>query len=63
MDEYIKIGAETARQSLEHFVDGVIEIFGEEYLRRPNVQDMQRILHDGYQHGFPGMMGSVDCMQ
>ncbi|RLM74303.1 hypothetical protein C2845_PM15G01620 [Panicum miliaceum] len=41
---------------------GVIANFGETYLRRPNKDDIQRLLHVGVARGFPGMLGSLDCM-
>ncbi|XP_048613550.1 uncharacterized protein LOC125587336 [Brassica napus] len=33
-----------------------------EYLRRPTREDLQRLLDVGEVHGFPGMIGSIDCM-
>uniref|UniRef100_A0A0D3BB99 Uncharacterized protein n=1 Tax=Brassica oleracea var. oleracea TaxID=109376 RepID=A0A0D3BB99_BRAOL len=36
--------------------------FGNEYLRRPTPADLQRLLDIGEHHGFPGMIGSIDCM-
>ena len=47
---------------LEHFVEGVINLFGYEYLRRPTPEDLQRLLDIGEIRGFPGMIGSIDCM-
>ena len=44
------------------FVQGVISCFGDEYLRRPNEDDLARLLYVGEQRGFPGMIGSIDCM-
>jgi hypothetical protein len=43
-DEYIKIGESTAVECLKFFVKGVNEIFGDEYLRRPTVQDLEHLL-------------------
>ncbi|KAL3639299.1 hypothetical protein CASFOL_017206 [Castilleja foliolosa] len=40
----------------------VIAMFQDEYLRRPNVQDLERLLEVGQERGFPGMIGSIDCM-
>ena len=37
-------------------------IFGNEYLRRPNNEDTERLLQMGVARGFPGMLGSIDCM-
>jgi hypothetical protein len=35
LDEYLKIGESTVVECLKVFVKGVIDVFGEEYLRRP----------------------------
>ena len=37
-------------------------MFGDEYLRRPTPEDLERLLHIGEQCGFPGMVESVDYM-
>jgi hypothetical protein len=62
MDEYVHIGKSTALESLQRFVATVDEIFGEEYLIYPNAADTTRLLAIGEQKGFPGMLGSIDCM-
>lgn len=62
VDEYLRMGETTARTSLIRFSEGVIKIFGEEYLRRPTESDLQRLLQNGERRGFPGMIGSIDCM-
>uniref|UniRef100_A0A0D3AII7 Myb-like domain-containing protein n=1 Tax=Brassica oleracea var. oleracea TaxID=109376 RepID=A0A0D3AII7_BRAOL len=62
VDEYLRLGATTTRSCLEHFVEGIINLFGEEYLRRPTPADLQRLLDIGEHRGFPGMIGSIDCM-
>ncbi|XP_019100967.1 PREDICTED: uncharacterized protein LOC109132946 [Camelina sativa] len=62
LDEYLRLAETTAHQCLEKFVDGVINLFGDEYLRRPTAEDLQRLLHIGEHRGFPGMVGSIDCM-
>ncbi|XP_024012322.1 putative nuclease HARBI1 [Eutrema salsugineum] len=62
VDEYLRLGESTARSCLEHFVEGIITYFGDEYLRRPTQEDLQRLLKKGEQRGFPGMIGSIDCM-
>ncbi|GJY08493.1 WAT1-related protein isoform X1 [Tanacetum coccineum] len=35
LDEYLQIGEKTSRDCLTHFRNGVIELYGEEHLRRP----------------------------
>uniref|UniRef100_A0A1J3ENH2 Nuclease HARBI1 n=1 Tax=Noccaea caerulescens TaxID=107243 RepID=A0A1J3ENH2_NOCCA len=62
VDEYLRIGASTARSCLENFVEGIINVFGNEYLRRRTPENLQRLLYIGAERGFPGMIGSIDCM-
>nr|VDD00072.1 unnamed protein product [Brassica oleracea] len=62
VDEYLRLGETTTRSCLEHFVEEIINLFGEEYLRRPTPVDLQRLLEVGEFRGFPGMIGSIDCM-
>ncbi|XP_074264959.1 uncharacterized protein LOC141587380 [Silene latifolia] len=61
-DEYLKIAGSTTRKCLKHFVRGVRKAFTEQYLRRPTVNDLQRLLRNDERRGFPGMMDSIDCM-
>jgi hypothetical protein len=62
VDEYVRIGESTAIESLRKFVRSICEIFGAEYLRSPNEEDTARLLNIAEQRGFPGMLGSIDCM-
>jgi hypothetical protein len=62
LDEYLKIAETTSMEALKMFVKGVREVFGERYLRRPTVEDTERLLKLGEKRGFPGMFGSIDCM-
>ncbi|KAL0656028.1 hypothetical protein Bca4012_076612 [Brassica carinata] len=62
VDENLRLGETTARSCVEHFVQGIIYLFGAEYLRRPTPADLQRLLDIGEFRGFPGMIGSIDCM-
>src|SRR5690606_35649970 len=41
VDEYLRLGATTTRSCVEHFVEGIIYLFGDEYLRRPTPADLQ----------------------
>ncbi|XP_033138173.1 uncharacterized protein LOC103844705 [Brassica rapa] len=61
VDEYLRIGESTALLCLHKFTDGIIRLFGQEYLRRPSPADLQRLLDIGETRGFPGMVGSIDC--
>ncbi|XP_056850732.1 uncharacterized protein LOC130500053 [Raphanus sativus] len=62
IDEYVRLGETTARKCLHHFTAGIIQLFGDQYLRRPTPEDLQRLLFLGEERGFPGMVGSIDCM-
>nr|VDD57739.1 unnamed protein product [Brassica oleracea] len=61
-DEYLRLGESTSRLCLENFTNGIIQLFGDEYLRRPTPDDLQRLLDVGEVRGFPGMICSIDCM-
>ncbi|XP_020263037.1 putative nuclease HARBI1 [Asparagus officinalis] len=61
-DEYVKIGESTAIESMTKFCRAMVEIFAERYLRTPNANDIARLLYIGKKRGFPGMLGSLDCM-
>lgn len=61
-DEYLRVAETTAIECLNKYIRGVIEIFSEQYLRRPNATNTQRLLEMHEQrHGCPGMLGSFDC--
>lgn len=62
VDEYLRMSGAVTRKSLMSFVQGVISCFGDEYLRRPNEDDLARLLNVGERRGFPGMIDSIDCM-
>ena len=61
-DEYLRLGDYTSRLCLANFTDAIILLFGDEYLRSPTAEDLQRLLDVGEVRGFPGMIGSIDCM-
>ena len=61
-DDYVRIGESTALESLRRFVRAIVQIFGHEYMRMPNEHDTARLLEIGERRGFPGMLGSIDCM-
>ena len=61
-NEYVRIGESTAIESLKKFVEAIVDIYSTEYLRSPNSNDIARLLRLGERRGFPGMLGSIDCM-
>uniref|UniRef100_A0A0D3A0T3 DDE Tnp4 domain-containing protein n=1 Tax=Brassica oleracea var. oleracea TaxID=109376 RepID=A0A0D3A0T3_BRAOL len=62
LDEYLRLGESKTLSCLSNFTEAVIYLFGDEYLRRPTPEDLQRLLDIGEIRGFPGMVGSIDCM-
>ena len=62
VDEYVRIGESTSFEALKRFVRAVVQVFGAEYLRTPTEADTAKLLEIGEQRGFPGMLGSIDCM-
>ncbi|GKB59733.1 serine carboxypeptidase-like protein 51 [Tanacetum coccineum] len=62
LDEYTQISKRTSRTALDHFCQAVMEIYGPEFLRKPTVTDIEKLYrHHEEKHGFPGMLGSLDC--
>ncbi|XP_062188840.1 uncharacterized protein LOC133892123 [Phragmites australis] len=51
VDEYVRIGASTAMMALRKYVQAIVEVFGEEYLRAPNETDTARLLAEGERRG------------
>ena len=44
------------------FTKAMIVVFGTEYLRAPTEEDTQRLMTESEARGWPGMLGSLDCM-
>ncbi|KAL7238242.1 hypothetical protein ACSBR2_004361 [Camellia fascicularis] len=62
VDDYVRIGESIPIESLERFVKAVVAIFSDVYLRTPNNNDIAKLLTIGKNHGFPGILGSIDYM-
>ncbi|XP_074347394.1 uncharacterized protein LOC141686247 [Apium graveolens] len=60
--EICRMGESTKLECVKIFCQQVEGLFGEEYLRTPTPTDLRRFLGRGEQMGFPGMIGSIDCM-
>ncbi|GJU01398.1 transcription elongation factor SPT6 [Tanacetum coccineum] len=63
LDGYLQMRAHCARDCLDYFCMCVIDLYQPEFLRKPTLDDIQN-LHAAHNriHGFPGMLGSIDCM-
>ena len=62
VDEYLQMGESTAAVCLERFCKGIRAIYEKEWLRPPNEEELELILAQSEARGFPGMIGSIDCM-
>ncbi|XP_021825970.1 uncharacterized protein LOC110766878 [Prunus avium] len=62
VDEIARMGKSTALETLVRFCDAVETLYTRDYLRRPTPRDLQRLLQKDEEIGFPGMIGSIDCM-
>ncbi|XP_076910445.1 uncharacterized protein LOC143568093 [Bidens hawaiensis] len=63
MEEYLQISATVAREALHAFCECIPQLYHKKYLRKPTQSDVQKIYKVHHQrHGFPGMLGSLDCM-
>ncbi|XP_074347229.1 uncharacterized protein LOC141686067 [Apium graveolens] len=57
VDDYVRIDESTEIECLKRFVTNVILIFESEYLRKPNSNDVQRLLKMGEDNGFLAWKG------
>jgi len=61
-DEYLRISKDTTIKSVRVFPKIIIRVFGPEYLRAPNEDDVKKLMAMNEARGWPGMLGSIDCM-
>ncbi|GJT72407.1 retrovirus-related pol polyprotein from transposon TNT 1-94 [Tanacetum coccineum] len=62
LDEYMQISERSSCLALDHFCEAVMQIYGPEFLRKPTMTNVEKLyLHHEEKHGFPGMLGSLDC--
>nr|GEZ76486.1 reverse transcriptase domain-containing protein [Tanacetum cinerariifolium] len=61
-DEYLQMSERTVRDSLTNFNKCIISLYMTEYLRKPTLEDVENVYNKHLTaHGFPGMIGSIDC--
>eukprot|EP00475_Leptophrys_vorax_P026238 TRINITY_DN3691_c0_g1_i11.p2 TRINITY_DN3691_c0_g1~~TRINITY_DN3691_c0_g1_i11.p2 ORF type:complete len:217 (+),score=46.47 TRINITY_DN3691_c0_g1_i11:328-978(+) len=62
IDEYCRLGESTILESFKQFNQAVISLYGQKYLRPPSDDEAQRLSDQNAERGFPGCIGSIDCM-
>jgi hypothetical protein len=62
LDEYIHMGESTTLENVNKFTRTIVAEYGHIYLRELKAQDIARLIHIAEERGFPGMLGSIDCM-
>ncbi|XP_037450977.1 putrescine hydroxycinnamoyltransferase 1-like [Triticum dicoccoides] len=60
--EMVRMRESMCLKTTVKFACAVLEVFGPEYLREPNVEDTEKLLAIGEAMGFPEMLGSINCM-
>ncbi|KAI5351886.1 hypothetical protein L3X38_004777 [Prunus dulcis] len=61
-DDYLKIAETTSFEACKRFCHAVNNLYRAEYLRKPTRANLQKLLQKAKEQGFPGMLGSLDCM-
>ncbi|WVZ94730.1 hypothetical protein U9M48_040594, partial [Paspalum notatum var. saurae] len=62
LDDTYMMSESTVLKTLKEFANTVIAVYEKEYLRPPRPHELQTILKQNEARGFPGMIGSIDCM-
>jgi hypothetical protein len=62
VDEYVRMGDSTIQESFKRFNRAIIDLYGKEYLRKPSESEAAEISERNRSRGFPGCLGSIDCM-
>ena len=62
LEEMLDISRAVVDESLTKFCSAIIELYGPEYLRKPTEEDVRRIAAKYASLGWPGLLGSLDCM-
>ncbi|XP_008244449.1 PREDICTED: uncharacterized protein LOC103342594 [Prunus mume] len=61
-DDHLKIAETTSFEACKRFCHAVNNLYGAEYLCKPTRANPQKLLQKAEERGFPGMLGSLDCM-
>ncbi|CAK8579389.1 unnamed protein product [Lathyrus sativus] len=62
VDDYVRIGESTTLKCLDRFVIGVCTLFGAQYIRSPNNEDIAHLLQINTARGFPGSNNDINVL-
>ena len=62
LDDGYAMAESTVLECVREFATTIIQLYESEYLRAPTQSELSRILAENEARGFPGMIGSIDCM-
>jgi len=60
-DEYVRLSRTTIATSNKLLMDFIVKRLGPTYLRRPNQDELNKIMERNKERGMPGCIGSLDC--
>ena len=61
-DDKYRMSETTGMECLKRYCNAISAVYADEALRSPTVADINRLLDEGRAAGFPGCIGSIDCM-
>ena len=61
-DEYLRIGEDSTIEFVHRFAKVIVRVFDPKYFRAPNEDDIKKLMAANERRGWPGMLGSIDCM-
>lgn len=62
LDDAYEMAESTVLKCVKEFASTIIELYEKDYLRPPTETELATILAENKARGFPGMLGSIDCM-
>lgn len=62
LEEYVRMSDTLIWECFTRFCLGIIANYAKVYLRYPTNEDIKRVVQQNATCGFPGMFGSIDCM-
>ena len=61
-DDKFRMAKTTTREAMIRFCAAIEGIYADSALRKPSIEDINRLLNESYKQGWPGCIGSIDCM-